>query len=45
VSFVGRIAAPSIEGLLERHSGFELIEIVGVHARKIQRSGEQPSRL
>ena len=34
MSFVGGIAAPTIERVVEQHSGFELLEIVCIHAGK-----------
>ena len=41
VGFFDRIAAPAIEGVVERKPGFELREIVGVHSRQSKRCGQQ----
>ena len=39
--FVGGVAAPTIERVVEQHSGFELFEIVRVHAGEAQRCRKQ----
>ena len=41
MSFVNRVPAPPIEGVVERKSGFELREIVRVHARQSKRCRQQ----
>ena len=42
---LGRVAAPAIEGVVERHGRFQLREIVPVHAGIAERRGEQAFRL
>jgi hypothetical protein len=37
-----RVAAPAIERIVKSDAGFELFEIVGIHARQAERSREQP---
>ena len=41
---LGGVAAPAIERIVERHPGFELLEIVGIHARQAERRREQAGR-
>src|SRR5258708_1581140 len=44
VGFVGGIAAPAVEGVVERHPRFELGEIVGIHAGKPEGGRQEPGR-
>ena len=44
VRLVGGVAAPAVEGVVERHAGLELLEVVGIHARQPERGGEQAGR-
>ncbi len=44
VSLVDGIAAPAIEGVVERKPRLELRKIVGVHARQTERGGQEPRR-
>src|ERR1700674_4548470 len=44
VRFVGGVAAPAIEGVVERHTCLELREIVRMHSRESKRGREQASR-
>src|SRR6185437_3369294 len=45
MGFVDRIAAPPIEGVVERKPGFKLCEIVGVHSRQPERCRQQAGSL
>src|SRR5215207_4135292 len=45
VSLVRRVAAPTVEGVVEGHSGFKLFEIVGIHPGESERGGQQARRL
>src|SRR5262245_42154051 len=45
MSLLGGVAAPPVERVIERHSGFELGKVVGVHPRQSQRGGEQAGGL
>src|SRR6202521_4311089 len=44
VRFVRGVAAPAIEGVVERHTCLELREIVRMHSRESKRGREQASR-
>src|SRR5205085_12236528 len=44
VGLAGRIAAPAIEGVVERQAGLELLEIVVEHPRQAERSRQEPGR-
>src|ERR1700722_938720 len=41
VGFIDRVAAPTIEGVVEQKPGFELCEIVGIHSRQSKRCRKQ----
>jgi hypothetical protein len=45
VRFVARLTSPSVEGVIESHARFKLLEIVRIHARQCERGGEQPRGL
>src|SRR5262249_28920927 len=45
VRLVGGIATPTIEGVVEQHPGFELLQIVRIHAREAQGCREQAGSL
>ena len=45
VGLVGGVPAPAVEGVVERHAGLELREVVGIHARQAERGREQARRL
>ena len=45
VGLVGGIATPTIEGVVEQHPGFELLQIVRIHARQAQGCREQAGSL
>ena len=45
VGLVGGVAAPAVEGVIERHPGVELGQVVLVHARQPERGGEQAGGL
>ena len=44
VGFAGRIAAPAVEGVVERDAGLELFEIVVIHPRQAERGRQQARR-
>ena len=41
---LGRVTAPAVEGVIKEHAGFELLQVVGIHAREAERGGEKPRR-
>ena len=45
MGLVGGVARPAVEGVVERHAGLELLEVVGVHAREAEGGGEEAGRL
>src|SRR5262245_15212336 len=45
VRLLGGVAAPAVEGIVERHGRLQLGEIVAVHARVAERGREQTGRL
>src|SRR5450631_531524 len=45
MGFFRGVPAPPIEGVVKRHPGFELGEIVRIHARQPERGGEQARSL
>ena len=40
--FVSRVAAPAIEGVVQQYPGFELLQVIRIHAGKSKRGREQP---
>src|SRR5262245_22806023 len=42
---LGGVPAPAVERVVERHPGFELREVVGIHARQPERGREQAGGL
>src|SRR5271165_1340083 len=40
VGLRGRVPAPPVERVVEPEAGFELSEVVGIHARQPQRGGQ-----
>jgi hypothetical protein len=44
MGFVSRVATPTVNGVIERHSGFELLEVIRKHAGEAERRREQPRR-
>lgn len=42
MGFISRITTPAIKGVVERHPGFELFEIIRIHAGLTERRREQP---
>src|SRR3954451_762166 len=45
VGFVDRVAAPSVEGVVQSEARLELLMIVRMEARETERGGKQPGRL
>src|SRR5258705_1585486 len=45
VRFRRRLAAPAVHGVVETHSGLELLKVVAIHARVAKRCGKQTGRL
>jgi hypothetical protein len=45
VRLIGGIATPTIESVVEQHPGFELLQIVRIHAREAQGCCEQARSL
>src|SRR5262249_45191557 len=41
VRLISGIATPTIEGVVEQHPGFELLQIIGIHAGEAQGCREQ----
>src|SRR3712207_4065127 len=41
VGFVHGIPTPTIEGVVKCHAGFELLKVVGIHARQAERGGQK----
>src|SRR5262245_1340727 len=45
VRFLCRITTPTVHGVVETHSGRELLEVLAIHARVSKRRSKQTSRL
>src|SRR5262245_36916787 len=45
VGFLSRVTTPAVHGVVEAHSGLELLEVVAIHARVSKRCGQQTGRL